>query len=231
MPRRTDKPTTFKTWVQQRIPGATSPEMKDALAKAVSPEMKGAFAEMARRLQQPFQGEQDPPAAAPEAPTSKPSSEPSPSLEPSTQETLSPEVSAPKTSTPETSTPDLASSEVPEPPPPPVVPMPEVSTLAEALTSEPSTSEASTTSAAPAPLPTRRPRRGEQEKRAERILRRDYYPDGKTPVTFSAERGAVQINKGLAAEKCAGQAPADEVGLPDVSPDTAGRTMNKLGRT
>jgi hypothetical protein len=230
MPRRSDKPTTFKTWVQQRIPGATSPEMKDALAKAVSPEMKGAFAEMARRLQQPFQGEQDPPAAAPEAPTSKPSSEPSPSLEPSTQETLSPEVSAPKTSTPETSTPDLASSEVPEPPPPPVVPMPEVSTLAEALTSEPSTSEASTTSAAPAPLPTRWPRRGEQEKRAERILRRNY-PGGKTPVSLSAARGAAQINKGLAAEKRDHKAPTDEVGLPDVSPDTAGRTMNKLGRT
>jgi hypothetical protein len=193
--------------VQQAIPGATSPEMKDALAKLVSPEAKQAFAKMAERFQseQPFQGKQDPPAAEPEP-------------------------AAPEVPPPETSTPDLASSEVPEPPPP-VVPMPKVSTPAEALTPEPSTPEASTTSAAPAPLPTRRPRRGEQEKRAERILRRDYYPDGKTPVTFSAERGAVQINKGLAAEKCAGQAPADEVGLPDVSPDTAGRTMNKLGRT
>ena len=219
MPRRTDKPTTFKTWVQQTIPGASSPEMKDALAKMVPPEMKRAFAEMARRFQQPFQEEQDLPAVVSEPPS-----------EPSTQETLSPEVSAPKTSTPETSTPDLASSEVPEPPPPPVVPMPEVSTLAEALTSEPSTSEASTTSAAPAPLPTRWPRRGEQEKRAERILRRNY-PGGKTPVSLSAARGAAQINKGLAAEKRDHKAPTDEVGLPDVSPDTAGRTMNKLGRT
>ena len=207
MARRSDKPTNFRERVQQAIPGATSPEMKDALAKLVSPEAKQAFAKMAERFQseQPFQGKQDPPAAEPEP-------------------------AAPEVPPPETSTPDLASSEVPEPPPP-VVPMPKVSTPAEALTPEPSTPEASTTSAAPAPLPTRRPRRGEQEKRAERILRRDYYPDGKTPVTFSAERGAVQINKGLAAEKCAGQAPADEVGLPDVSPDTAGRTMNKLGRT
>ena len=207
MARRSDKPTNFRERVQQAIPGATSPEMKDALAKLVSPEAKQAFAKMAERFQseQPFQGKQDPPAAEPEP-------------------------AAPEVPPPETSTPDLASSEVPEPPPP-VVPMPKVSTPAEALTPEPSTPEASTTSAAPAPLPTRRPRRGEQEKRAERILRRDYYPDGKTPVTFSAERGAVQINNGLAAEKCAGQAPADEVGLPDVSPDTAGRTMNKLGRT
>jgi len=221
MPSRDDKPTNFKEWVQQTIPGVTSPETKDALAKAappemqdalaktVSSEMKGAFAEMGRRLQQPFQGEQDPPAAEPEP--------------------AAPETPPPGTSTPETSTPDLASSEVPEPPPP-VVSMPEVSTPAEASTPEPSTSEASTTSAAPAPLPTRWPRRGEQEKRAERILRRNY-PDGKTPASLSAARGAAQINKGLAAEKRDDKAPTDEVGLPDVSSDTAGRTMNKLGRT
>jgi len=87
MPRRSDKPTNFREWVQQRIPGAASPEMKDALAKAVSPEMKDAFAKMvspemkdafteiARRLQQPFQEEPGPLAATPEAPTSEPTSE------------------------------------------------------------------------------------------------------------------------------------------------------------
>ena len=212
MARRSDKPTNFRERVQQAIPGATSPEMKDALAKLVSPEAKQAFAKMAERFQseQPFQGKQDPPAAEPEP--------------------AAPETPPPGTSTPETSTPDLVSSEVPEPPPP-VVPMPKVSTPAEALTPEPSTPEASTTSAAPAPLPTRRPRRGEQGKRAERILRHDYPPHGRTPASFSAARGAAQINKGLTAEKCDGKAPTDEVGLPDVSPDTAGRTMNKLGRT
>jgi hypothetical protein len=83
----------------------------------------------------------------------------------------------------------------------------------------------------PTPEPTRRARRGEQEKRAERILRHDYPPHGRTPASLSAARGAAQINKGLAAEKCDEKAPTDEVGLPDVSPDTAGRTMNKLGRT
>jgi hypothetical protein len=185
MAKPDDKPSSFKEWVQQAIPGATASETREALAKAAPSGMKDAFAEMARRFQRPFQEEQDPPAAAPEALTSEPSSEPSPSLEPSTQETPSPEASTP---------------------------------------------EASTISAAPAPLPTRRPRRGEQEKRAERILRRDY-PDGKTPASLSASAGAEQINKGLAAEKCADQAPDDELGLPDVSDDTAGRTMNKLGRT
>src|SRR6516162_604483 len=94
MPSRDDKPTRFKEWVQQAIPGA-SPEMRDALAKMVSPEMKQAFAELARRFQQPFQEAQDPPVAAPE--TSAPAPSPPSSSAPSAPPASSP---APAPSTP-----------------------------------------------------------------------------------------------------------------------------------
>jgi hypothetical protein len=62
MAKRRDKPTNFKEWVQQNIPDAASPEMRDTLAKMVPEETKQAFTEMAQR----FQGEPDDPPAVPE---------------------------------------------------------------------------------------------------------------------------------------------------------------------
>lgn len=116
MPSRDDKPTNFREWVQQKLPGATSPEMKDALVKMVSPEAKRAFSEMARRFQQPFQEAQDPPpeptasepsspemitrgAIAPEPPPSETSTRPTPSVSP-TSSPSSPAPLAPPASTP-----------------------------------------------------------------------------------------------------------------------------------
>ena len=65
MAKPDDKPTSFKERLQQAIPGATSPEMKDALAKMVSPEMKQALREMAQRFQgEPDQSTSEPAAAA-----------------------------------------------------------------------------------------------------------------------------------------------------------------------
>jgi len=83
MAKHPDKPISFKERVQRAIPGAASPEMRDALAKLAPPEKKQAVAKMAERFQQPFQGEQDPPAAAPEPSTPKPST-PEPSTTTST---------------------------------------------------------------------------------------------------------------------------------------------------
>jgi len=100
MPSRDDKPTRFKEWVQQAIPGA-SPEMRDALAKMVSPEMKQAFAELARRFQQPFQEAQDPPVAAtpepsaPEVPTAPLSASIPPASPPSSSAPSAPPASSP----------------------------------------------------------------------------------------------------------------------------------------
>jgi len=110
MPSRDDKPTRFKEWVQQAIPGA-SPEMRDALAKMVSPEMKQAFAELARRFQQPFQEAQDPPVAAPEP------SAPAPSTPATTPEPSTPEAATPEPSAPEVPTAPLSASIPPASPP------------------------------------------------------------------------------------------------------------------
>src|SRR5262249_49552267 len=163
MPRNRDKPTSFKEYLQQAIPGATSPKMKDALAKTVSPEMKRAFKEMAERFQgeQPFQEEQDPPAAAPGP-------------------------STPEPSTPEPSTPEPSSSEASTPEPSP----PEASTPASTSTSPTSpTSPASPASSTSAP----EHRHGPQIDRADRALCELFPPDGKIPanMTYETARGMV----------------------------------------
>src|SRR5262249_30963022 len=106
MAKRHDEPTSFKEKLQQTIPGASSSEMKDALAKMVSPKMKHTFKEMAERFQgeQPFQGEQDPPAAAAEPSTPEPSMPEPSTSEPPSSEASPPEKSPPRASAPEAST-------------------------------------------------------------------------------------------------------------------------------
>ena len=214
MPRRTDKPTTFKTWVQQTIPGASSPEMKDALAKMVPPEMKRAFAEMARRFQQPFQEEQDLPAVVSEPPS-----------EPSTQET-SPEPSTiPPAVPPGPSSTSPASA--------PEASTPEASTTSPSPPRSPSPASSAPTAPAPAPASapeTPLPRRGEQRDRVKRILRKRYRPDGKVRRGVSAEIMKNAVCDELAAEKKDGSAPANEEGWPDPSRDTVARAMEELGR-
>jgi hypothetical protein len=222
MPRHDDKPASFKEWVQQAIPGATSPEMKDAFAKLVPSKMKRAFAEIAHRFQQPFQEAQDPLPAA---------------LEQQSPLEVTPEAS--RTSTPPLAAPSRPPLEVtletstkdPAPSPATIDPTsaPASTTPSPVLASTPETS--TTPTSTPAPPQFRKPGRYEQAKRAERVLRFLFPPDGKTPVKLTAQAGADKINTRLDAEKRVGTAPADEADLPPVSPDTAGRVMNKLGHT
>jgi len=187
MAKPDDKPTSFKEWVQQKIPGATSPEMKDTLTKVASSEMKGAFTEMARQFQQPFQGEQPPPAAPPGPSSTSPASAPEAS-------------------------------------------MPEASTTSPSPPRSPSPASSAPTAPAPASAPkTPLPRRGEQRDRVKRILRKRYSSDGKVPRGITGKTVWEMVCNELAAEKKAGQAPTNEEGWPDPSPDTVARAMEELG--
>jgi hypothetical protein len=170
MPSRDDKPTRFKEWVQQAIPGA-SPEMRDALAKMVSPEMKQAFAELARRFQQPFQEAQDPPVAAPEP------SAPAPSTPATTPEPSTPEAATPEPSAPEVPTAPLSASIPPASPP---------------SSSAPSAPPAS--SPAPAPSTPRRLGQGPKLNEACRILREEFPPDGKPPPGTTYKAASERVN-------------------------------------
>jgi len=127
-----------------------------------------------------------------------------------------------------------SSSEAPAPPPPLEAPTPEASSLpppAISPTAPPPPPPPETSTTTPPPS-FRKPRRNEQAKRAKRALYFLYPPDGKTPrIGLSQQDAADRINTRLDAEKRAGLAPVDEADLPPVSPDTAGRVMNRLGRT
>src|SRR5262245_24867569 len=114
MAKRHDEPTSFKEKLQQTIPGASSSEMKDALAKMVSQKTKHTCKDMPERFhaEQPCQREQDPPAAAAEPSTPEPSMP-----EPSTSEPPSSEASPPEKSPPRASAPEASTTSSPAPAP------------------------------------------------------------------------------------------------------------------
>jgi hypothetical protein len=85
-------------------------------------------------------------------------------------------------------------------------------------------SRSTETGAAPPPKPAQRKRTSPQLSRAIQVLEVIYPPNGSVPAHMSVKAVCREINKYL----------ADDVknrGLPDISEDTAGRAVHKLGRT